>query len=198
MGPGGAGGRGLGAGGPPTVTGPSEWPRGDRPLRVSVVGGAGATDEELRLARELGAALARADAVVVCGGYGGVMEGVARGAREEGGLTVGILKGVEAGDANPWITLPIPTGMGDARNALVVRAGESMVAVGGSWGTLSEIAMALKAGLAVGTLGTPPAPGLGLPDLGTPEKAAEWALARARERRGEMPPGGSGLSRRPR
>jgi uncharacterized protein (TIGR00725 family) len=180
------------------VTGRPEWPRVDSPIRVSVIGAAGATEEQFRLARELGAALARAGAVVVCGGYGGVMEGVAWGAREEGGLTIGILKGVEARDANPWITVPIPTGMGDARNALVVRAGESVVAVGGSWGTLSEIALASKAGLAVGTLGTPPAPGLGLPDLGTAEQAAEWALARARERRGEMPPGGSGLSRRPR
>jgi uncharacterized protein (TIGR00725 family) len=178
------------------VTGSPEWPAADRPVRVSVVGAAGATDEELRLARELGGALARAGAVVVCGGYGGVMEGVARGAREAGGLTIGILKGVDARDANPWIVLPIPTGMGDARNALVVRAGESVVAVGGSWGTLSEIALALKAGLEVGILGTPPAPGLGLLDLGTPADAAKWALERAYERRGEMPPGGSGLSRR--
>jgi uncharacterized protein (TIGR00725 family) len=178
------------------VTDLPEGPPVDRPVRVSVVGAGAATDDELRLARELGAELARAGAVVVCGGYGGGMEGVARGAVEAGGLTIGILKGVEAEDANPWITLPIPTGMGDARNALVVRAGESVVAVGGSWGTLSEIALALKAGLGVGTLGTPPAPGLGLPDLGTPAEAAKWAVERAYQRRGEMPPGGSGLSRR--
>lgn len=178
------------------MTGTPEWPQEDRPIRVSVVGAADATDRDVRLAWELGTALARAGAVVVCGGYGGVMEGVARGAREAGGLTVGILKGIETWDANPWITLPIPTGMNDARNALVVRAGESVVAIGGSWGTLSEIALAAKAGLAVGTLGTPPAPGLGLPDLGTPADAAKWAVERAYERRGEMPPGGSGLSRR--
>jgi len=167
-----------------------------RPIRVSVVGAAEATEEEHRLARELGGVLGTAGAVVVCGGYGGVMESVARGASEAGGTTVGILKGNDPRDANPWISLPIPTGMGDARNALVVLAGEAVVAVGGLWGTLSEVALARKAGLDVGTLGTPPTPGLDLPALGTPAEAARWALARAHERRGEMPPGGSGLSRR--
>lgn len=168
----------------------------DRPVRISVIGGSDATEEELRMARELGEALARAGAVVVCGGYGGVMEAAARGAREAGGLTVGLLKGRDPRDANPWISLPLPTGMGDARNALVVLAGEAAVAVGGSWGTLSEIALARASGRAVGTLGTPPAGGLGLPALGTPLEAATWALERAREARGEMPPGGSGQSRR--
>jgi uncharacterized protein (TIGR00725 family) len=172
-----------------------------RPPRIAVVGAADASEEERHFAGELGAALARAGAVVVCGGYGGVMEAAARGAAEAGGLTVGILKGEDAGEANAWIALPIPTGMGDARNALVVRAAEALVAVGGAWGTLSEIALARKAGLAVGTLGTPPAGDLGLPALETPAAAAAWALARAREareRRGEKPPAGSGQSRRPR
>lgn len=167
-----------------------------RPPRVAVVGRADASDGERRVAGELGAALARAGAVVVCGGYGGVMEAAARGAAEAGGLTVGILKGENASEANAWIALPLPTGMGDARNALVVRAGEVVVAVGGAWGTLSEIALARKAGLAVGTLGVPPAEGLGLPDLKTPSQAARWALERVREARGEKPVGGSGLSRR--
>lgn len=161
-----------------------------------MVGGAVASEEELRLALELGAALAREGAVVVCGGYGGVMEAAARGAAEAGGLTVGILKGEDAGEANPWIALPIATGLGDARNALVVRAAEAVVAVGGAWGTLSEIALARKAGVDVGTLGAPPAEGLGLPALGTPARAARWALERVRVRRGEKPPGGSGQSRR--
>lgn len=170
--------------------------RPGRPPRVAVVGGADASAEERRLAEELGRALARAGAVVVCGGYGGVMEAAARGAAEAGGITVGILRGENAAEANDWIVLPLPTGMGDARNALVVRAGEAVVAVGGAWGTLSEIALALKAGLAVGSLGTPPAGGLGLPDLRTPSEAADWALARVREWRGEKPPTGSGQSRR--
>lgn len=171
-------------------------PGGGGPVRISVIGAAEATDEEYRLARALGDALARAGAVVVCGGYGGVMEGAARGAWEAGGLTVGILKGVDPSGANPWITLPLPTGMGDARNALVVLAGEAAVAVGGSWGTLSEIALARKSGRAVGTLGSPPADGLGLPALESPEDAADWACASALDRRGENPLGGSGQSRR--
>jgi uncharacterized protein (TIGR00725 family) len=171
---------GLPAGGPE--------PGALRPPRVAVIGGAAPAPEEYTLAR--------AGAVVVCGGYGGVMEAAARGAADAGGLTVGILKGEEADAANPWITLPLPSGMGDARNALVVRAGEAVVAVGGAWGTLSEIALARKAGLPVGTLGTPPVEGLGLPALGTASEAAAWALARVRERRGEKHSGGSGQSRR--
>jgi uncharacterized protein (TIGR00725 family) len=166
-----------------------------RPPRVAVVGAARPSDAEFLAALELGAALARSGAVVVCGGYGGVMEAAARGAAESGGLTLGILKGEDPSEANPWIALPIPTGMGDARNTLVVRAAEAVVAVGGGWGTLSEIALARKAGVPVGTLGTPPAAELGLPDLGTPVDAAAWAVARALEHRGEKPPGGSGQSR---
>lgn len=155
----------------------------ERPPRVAVVGAAGASEEDYGIARALGGALARAGAVIVCGGHGGVMEAAALGATEAGGLTIGILPGNDAEAANPWIVVPIATGMGDARNALVVRAAEAVLAVGGSWGTLSEIALAKKMGLDVGVLGSPPAEGLGLPALDGPEAAAEWALARARERR---------------
>lgn len=148
-----------------------------RPPRVAVVGGAASSEEEYESARALGAALARLGAVVVCGGYGGVMEAAARGAAEAGGLTVGVLKGVDAAEANPWIALPLPSGLGDARNALVVRFAQAVVAVGGSWGTLSEIALARKMGIPVGTLGAPPAQDLGLPALAGPEEAAAWALS---------------------
>lgn len=157
-----------------------------RPLRVAVIGAGDATEEELHTARILGEGLARLGAVVVCGGRGGVMEAAARGAAEAGGLTVGILPGPDAAGANPWIRLPIATGMGEARNALVVRAAEAAVAVGGAWGTLSEIALARTMGLAVGTLGAPPAADLGLPPLPGPVEAAEWAVARAQERRREI------------
>ena len=85
------------------------------------------------------------------------------------------------------MALPLPTGLGEARNALVVRAAEAVVAVGGEWGTLSEIALAKKMGLTVGTLGTPPAEGLELPPLGSPQQAARWAVGKAEERRGEAP-----------
>jgi len=115
-----------------------------------------------------------------------VMEAAARGAAEAGAITLGVLPGGSASQANPWILLPLPTGMREARNALVVRAAEAVLSVGGRWGTLSEIALAKQAGLDVGTLGTPPVPGLGLPGFEDVERAAEWALERALSRRTEM------------
>ena len=158
-----------------------------RPYRVAVVGAAAASEADYEMARELGAALASLGAVVLCGGHGGVMEAAARGASEGGGLAIGILRESDASTANPWIGIPLPTGMGEARNALVVRGAEVVVAVGGEWGTLSEIALARKMGLAVGCLGTPPVQGLDLPRFDTPGEAARWALHRAREGRGEAP-----------
>jgi uncharacterized protein (TIGR00725 family) len=152
----------------------------ERPLRIAVVGGAGATDVEYEMARAVGEELARAGAVVVCGGHGGVMEAVARGAAAAGGWTVGILRTSDARDANPWIHLPLPTGLGDARNALVVASAEAVVAVGGAWGTLSEIALARKRRLAVAILGAAPAQGLDLTRFEDPVEAARWAVERAR------------------
>jgi uncharacterized protein (TIGR00725 family) len=94
----------------------------------------------------VGQELAARGAVVVCGGLGGVMEAACRGAKEAGGLTVGILPGTDRAAANAFVDVAIPTGLGEARNALVVRAADALVAVGGGYGTLSEIALALKAG----------------------------------------------------
>lgn len=157
---------------------------GPAPYRVSVVGAGDATADEYEAARVLGASLASGGAIVVCGGRGGVMEAVARGATESGGVAVGILPGTDASEANAWIGVPLPTGMGEARNALVARAGEAVVAVGGSWGTLSEIALARKMGRPVTTLGRPPAEGLGLYASPDPESAAKWAIEQARVYRG--------------
>jgi len=151
----------------------------DRPYRVAVIGAADASESEYAMAEALGRALAENGAVVICGGHGGVMEAAARGAADAGGLTVGILKGSDPRDANPWIKLPLPTGMADARNALVAAAAEVAVAVGGSWGTLSEIALTRKMGREVATLGDPPAQGLGLAPMESPEAAARWAIERA-------------------
>ena len=173
MGPGGSRSRSLGAG---RVTPDA---RVERPPRVAVIGAAQASESEYSDAQALGHALAKLGAVVVCGGYGGVMEAAARGAAEAGGLTIGILRGSRGEDANPWIQVPLPTGLGEARNALVVAGAEAAVAVGGSWGTLSEIALAKKMGLDVGTLGLPPAGDLDLPALQDPSAAAHWALERA-------------------
>jgi uncharacterized protein (TIGR00725 family) len=106
------------------------------------------------VAEEVGRLLARRGAVVVCGGLGGVMEAACRGASRAGGTTVGVLPGLDRGAANPFVSVAVATGLGEARNALVVRAADALIAVGGAYGTLSEIALALKAGKPVIGLGT--------------------------------------------
>ena len=108
-------------------------------MRVSVIGGSTVTDDEYDTARDLGRELAERGHTVVCGGLGGVMEAVCRGASEAGGETIGILPTDRVADANPYVTTPIATGLGHARNALVVMNGAAVVAVDGGGGTLSEI-----------------------------------------------------------
>ena len=112
---------------------------------VAVIGGGAASADEERTAEEVGRRLAEAGAVVVCGGLGGVMEAACRGAKAGGGTTVGILPGTSRTDANPHVDVAIATGLGELRNGVVVRASDALVAVGGEFGTLSEIALALKA-----------------------------------------------------
>jgi uncharacterized protein (TIGR00725 family) len=117
---------------------------------IAVIGpGRDASGAELAQAEEAGAAIAQGGAVLICGGLGGVMEAACRGARSRGGLTLGLLPGSDREDANGWVVLALPTGLGEARNALVVRAAHAVVAIGGGWGTLSEIALALRAGVPV-------------------------------------------------
>jgi uncharacterized protein (TIGR00725 family) len=113
---------------------------------VAVVGPGEAEPDEIAAAERVGAELARRQAVVVCGGLGGVMAAACRGAKEAGGTTVGILPGLDRGAANRFVDVVLPTGLGEARNALVVRAADVLIAVGGAYGTLSEIALALKGG----------------------------------------------------
>lgn len=105
-------------------------------------------------AETVGRGLAEAGVLVICGGLGGVMEAACRGAKGAGGVTVGILPGDERGAANEWVEVALPTGLGEARNALVVRAVDIVVAIGGGYGTLSEMALALKAGKRVVGLST--------------------------------------------
>jgi uncharacterized protein (TIGR00725 family) len=114
-----------------------------------VVGGGEADADTCRTAEAVGRGLARRGAVVVCGGLGGVMEAACRGAKAEGGTTVGILPGLHRADANAFVDVALPTGLGEARNALVVRAADALVAVAGEFGTLSEIALALRLGTPV-------------------------------------------------
>jgi len=158
----------------------------ERPIRIAVVGSGDATPQEAAWAYEVGRRLAMAGAVLICGGRGGVMEAACRGAVEAGGLTVGILPGDDPREANPYVRLPLPTGMGEARNALVVRAAQAVIAIGGEFGTLSEIALALKWGIPVIGLETwrLHRPGVPVPieTVSTPEEAVQRALAHARAR----------------
>jgi len=114
----------------------------------------GPGDEPTVAAAEVGRLLAEHGAVLVCGGRAGAMEAACRGAKVAGGLTVGILPGSDRSEANPFVDVVLPTGLGEARNALVVGAADVVIAVGGGHGTLSEIALALKAGKRVIGLGT--------------------------------------------
>src|SRR3954463_8597643 len=107
---------------------------------------AAARPADLHAAEEVGRRVAEAGGIVVCGGLGGVMEAACRGARSADGVTLGILPGTSRDDANEWVSLAVATGLGELRNGLIVRSADAVVAVGGGHGTLSEIALALKAG----------------------------------------------------
>lgn len=121
---------------------------------VAVVGAGVASPEEERSAEAVGRLLAEAGCLLVCGGLGGVMAAACKGAKQAGGRTIGVLPGNTRAEANPWVDVAIPTGMGEARNLLVVRASDAVIAIGGEFGTLSEIALALKLGRPVVGLST--------------------------------------------
>lgn len=121
---------------------------------VAVIGASNATEWELEAAEQLGKLLAEAGCVLVCGGLGGVMNAAARGCEAAGGLSIGILPGEERDVASPHLAAVIATGFGEARNAIVARTADAVIAVGGEFGTLSEIALALKMGKPVVGVGT--------------------------------------------
>ena len=116
---------------------------------IAVIGGTAASEKTTDDAYQTGCQIARRGAVLVCGGLGGVMEAASRGAAENGGLVVGILPSADRADANAHVSIAIPTGMGMARNAVVVQSAQVVIAFPGSFGTLSEIALALTAGIPV-------------------------------------------------
>jgi len=121
---------------------------------IAVIGGGEPSAEEAKMAEEVGRELARNGAIVVCGGLGGVMEAACRGASSEDGLTIGILPGDSPQTANPYVQIPVVTSMGYARNVVVVKSARAVIAVGGSYGTLSEIAYALQSNIPVIGLNT--------------------------------------------
>ena len=121
---------------------------------IAVIGGGQPSAREAQLAEEVGRELAVRGAILVCGGLGGVMEAACKGAQSEGGVTVGILPGENRQAANPYVQIPIVTGIGNARNVAVVKSAQAVIAIGGSYGTLSEIGHALRNGIPVIGLNT--------------------------------------------
>ena len=144
---------------------------------VAVVGPGDASPAELESAELIGRGIAQAGDVLVCGGLGGVMAAACRGAVSAGGMTVGILPGSDRSAGNEWLTVAIPTGLGELRNGLVVRAADAVIAVGGAYGTLSEVALALKTGVPVIGLRTWEIEGIEVVD--SPERAVRAIQRRA-------------------
>ncbi|MCU7826578.1 TIGR00725 family protein [Kitasatospora sp. DSM 101779] len=159
---------------------------------IGVIGPGGANPEESALARRVGELLAGHGAVLLCGGLGGVMEAAAAGARSRGGITVGLLPGPDRTRGNPHLTVALATGLGELRNGLLVRACDALIAVGGSWGTLSEVALAVRVGKPVVSLAgwsLPDAPAdAGLVRAATPEEAVAAVLSGRHGRVGGRPP----------
>lgn len=135
---------------------------------VAVIGSASCGSSVASLAREVGREIARRGAILVCGGRGGVMEAACQGAKEAGGTTVGILPGEDRSGANPYVDVAVVTGLGEARNAIIVRSADAAIAVSGGHGTLSEIGLALKMGR--------PVVGLRTWQLHQPDQAADWIV----------------------
>jgi len=154
-----------------------------QPLSIGVIGSHDCDATVRDVARRVGELIAQSGAVLVCGGLGGVMEAAAEGACGEGGLTVGILPGSDPRAANPGIAIAIPTGLGEARNALVVSASDAVIAISGGWGTLSEAAFCLKNGVPLIALKSN-LPDLPIPDAESAEHAVDWAVSQGKKRRG--------------
>jgi hypothetical protein len=126
----------------------------DKQNIIAVIGGGDCSAKIAELAEEVGGEIARQGAILVCGGLGGVMEAACKGASREGGLTIGILPGDNRRAANPYVRIPIVTGLGYARNVAVVKSARAVIAIDGSYGTLSEIGHALQSGIPVIGLNT--------------------------------------------
>lgn len=121
---------------------------------IAVVGGSEYVEEDCRAAEVVGRELARAGSLLLCGGRSGVMEAACRGAKAAGGTTIGFLPGEVRGDENGYVDIALPTGLGEIRNMLIVHASDAVIAIGGEFGTLSEISFALRVGKPVVGLGT--------------------------------------------
>ena len=154
---------------------------------IGVIGGSQCSPEESKLAEAVGQELAKQGATLICGGLSGVMEAVCKGAHSEGGTTIGILPGNNRSSANPYVTIPIVTNMGYARNVIVVKSAQAIIAIDGSYGTLSELAYALQDNIPVVGLNTWSFSVKGKVDdsiipAGDAREAVEKAITAAKER----------------
>ncbi|NOZ61229.1 MAG: TIGR00725 family protein [Calditrichaeota bacterium] len=143
---------------------------------IGVIGqGKFVPNDVLRLAEDVGKLIAQRGAMLVCGGLGGVMEAACRGAKAENGISIGVLPGRDTGDANEFVDIPVATGLGEARNSIVVRTADVIIAIGGKFGTLSEIGFALAFGK--GVIGLRTWPGIeGIHYVESPEQAVKLAF----------------------
>ncbi len=121
---------------------------------IAVIGGSNASRQDLKEAEAVGREVAKRGAIIVCGGLGGVMQAACRGASSAGGTTIGILPGENVNDANEYVSIPIATGIGYARNAMVAKSAQAVIAIGGSYGTLTEIGYALQGAIPVISINT--------------------------------------------
>ncbi len=156
----------------------------DQCLYVSLIGAGECTPEEATIAEAVGAELARSGAVLVCGGGGGVMEAACKASKSAGGFTIGILPDLDRTACNPFVDIPIATGLGSARNSIVVLSGQAVIAVGGAYGTLSEIAYAnlygrTVVGIQTWKLESPSSRDLAVIEVSTAEEAVAIAMAAA-------------------
>jgi hypothetical protein len=145
------------------------------PLQIALIGPGSCSPEEAESAERAGRCIAREGAVLICGGLSGVMEAACRGSRAESGTTVGIIPGLSG--ENPFLSVTIRSGLGHARNAVIIQSSDAVVAIGGSYGTLSEIALALKSGKTVAGHYTWEIPGVSR--CNTPEEAVREACSAA-------------------
>jgi uncharacterized protein (TIGR00725 family) len=161
---------------PPAPGGGSVNP-GDRALNIAVVGASQPTAVQAEAAELVGSELAGAGATVITGGGPGVMAAASRGAAQAGGTVIGILPGTDRAAANPWVGIALATGLGELRNGLIVRSADAVLAVGGAYGTLSEVALALATGVPVVGYDTWDIAGIEVAE--SPEQAVAMALERA-------------------
>jgi len=148
---------------------------------IGVIGGGNCTAEIAAIAEKTGELLAERGAIVVCGGLGGVMEAVCKGAKKKNGITIGVLPGNDISDANPYVDFPIATGMGYARNIIIVKTAQALIAINGKYGTLTEIGYAFAHGKPIVGIKTYDLNGE-LEQVNSPEEAVEQALFNAKKR----------------